>query len=91
VLAVDGNKAEIPASDENIKVFGEMNPGVARALVSCVSDVKTQFILDMQIGSIKDSESELAQRNISNAKAMIGDIPVIVLFDRGYPGLKLID
>lgn len=91
VLAVDGSKAEIPASDENIKVFGEMNLGVARALVSCVSDVKTQFILDMQAGSIKDSESELAQTTISNARAIIGNIPVIVLFERGYPGLKLIN
>lgn len=93
VLAVDGSKAEVPASKENATAFGTQHSesGVVRALVSCISDVFNKFTLDMQLGSIYDSEPELAVANIIRAKEIIGDIPVIVLFDRGYPGLKLMN
>lgn len=93
VLAVDGSKGEVPASKENADVFGEQasGTGVVRALVSCINDVFNKFTLDMQLGSIYDSESELAVENIKRAKKITGDIPIVVLFDRGYPGLKLMD
>jgi hypothetical protein len=42
VFAVDGGKAEVPASAENIKSFGCVGTPenhVARALVNCISDV----------------------------------------------------
>lgn len=93
VLAIDGSKAEVPASKENVAAFGARHSesGVARALVSCISDVFNKFTLDMQLGSIYDSEPELAVANIMQVREIIGDIPVIVLFDRGYPGLKLMN
>ena len=93
VLAVDGSKAEVPASKENAAAFGSRHSesGVVRSLVSCISDVFNRFTLDMQLGSIYDSEPELAVANIMRAKEITGDIPIIVLFDRGYPGLKLMN
>lgn len=93
VLAVDGSKGEVPASKENAAAFGTRDgeSGVVRALVSCINDVFNKFTLDMQLGSIYDSETELAVANIMRAKEIVGGIPIIVLFDRGYPGLKLIN
>jgi len=93
VLAVDGSKAEVPASKENAAAFGSRHSesGVVRSLVSCISDVFNRFTLDMQLGSIYDSEPELAVANIMRAKEITGDIPIIVLFGRGYPGLKLMN
>jgi len=93
VLAVDGSKAEVPASKENAAAFDSRHSesGVVRSLVSCSSDVFNRFTLDMQLGSIYDSEPKLAVANIMRAKELTGDIPIIVLFDRGYPGLKLMN
>jgi hypothetical protein len=93
-LAVDGSKAEIPASSENIKRFGCVGTPenhVARALVSCISDVCHGFILDMQTDGITASESDMAEENIRRAREITGDTPLIVLFDRGYPSIRLID
>lgn len=92
-MAVDGSKAEVPASDENIKQFNERNreKGTIRALVNCITDVFHKFTLDMQLGSIYDSESELAILNIQAAKEIVGEIPLLLLFDRGYPGIELMN
>jgi hypothetical protein len=94
VLAVDGSKAEVPASAENTKRFGCVGTPenhVARALVSCISDVCNGFILDMQADDIKTNESDMAEENIRRARKITGNIPLIVLFDRGYPSIRLID
>jgi hypothetical protein len=94
VLAADGSKAEVPASAENLKRFGCVGTPenhVARALVSCVSDVHNGFILDMQADGIKASESDMAEENIRRARVITGGIPLIVLFDRGYPSIRLVD
>jgi IS4 transposase len=94
VLAVDGSKAEIPASAENTKRFGCVGtPGnrVARALVSCISDVCNGFVLDMQVDGVRASESDMAEENIRRAREITGDVPLIVLFDRGYPSIRLVD
>jgi hypothetical protein len=94
VFAVDGSKAEVPASAENVKRFGYVGTPenhVARALVNCISDVRSGFVLDMQIDGIKANESDMAEENIRRAREIAGDIPLIVLFDRGYPSIRLID
>jgi hypothetical protein len=94
VLAADGSKAEVPASAENLKKFGCVGTPenhVARALVSCLSDVCNGFILDMQADGIKANESDMAEENIRHAREITGGIPLIVLFDRGYPSIRLVD
>lgn len=45
----------------------------------------------MQLGSIYDSESDLAVANISNVKEIIGEIPTIIIFDRSYPDIELMN
>lgn len=93
VMAVDGSKAEVPASDENIKQFGEhtRERGTIRTLVNCITDVFYKFTLDLQLGSIYNSESELALLNIQAAKEIIGEKPLLLLFDRGYPEIELMN
>ncbi|WP_243135772.1 transposase [Acetobacterium tundrae] len=94
IFAVDGTKAEVPNSDENRAAFGESGNGQrqseVRALVSCFFDVFIQFILDLQIGSIRTSESELAKKNIAAAKDIISETPIIIIFDRGYPSIEFV-
>jgi len=91
VLAIDGSKGEVPNSEENRKAFGisgnQHEGGESRALVSCALDVFNHFIADIQIDSIGTSESELANA----VREIIKDKPLLVIFDRGYPSIELVD
>lgn len=95
VFAIDGSKAEVPNSDENRVSFGESrnqyNSDAVRALVSCMFDVFNDFFLDLQIGSINASESEMAKQNINAVKEIIQNTPFIIIFDRGYPSIEFVD
>jgi hypothetical protein len=95
VLAIDGSKAEVPNSDENRKSFGksgnQYEKSETRALVSCALDVLNHFIVDIQIDSIETSEGKLAKRNIYAVREIVKDRPLLVIFDRGYPSIELVD
>jgi len=95
VLAIDGSKTEVPNSDENRKSFGKSGnqheSSETRALVSCALDVVNHFIIDIQINSIETSESELAKENIFCVKEAVKNMPLLVIFDRGYPSIELVD
>lgn len=94
VFAIDGSKVEVPNSDENRIAFGECgnhhSKGEVRALISSMFDVFNHFFLDLQIDSIKASESELAKQNIKMAKELLKDVPFIIVFDRGYPSIEFV-
>ena len=94
MFAVDGSKAKVPNSDENRAFFGECgnnhSKGQVRALVSSIFDVFNHFFLDLQIDSIKTSESELAKKNINAIRKILPNTNFIVVFDRGYPSIELI-
>lgn len=94
VFAVDGSKAKVPNSDENRAFFGECgnnhSKGQVRALVSSIFDVFNHFFLDLQIDSIKTSESELAKKNINAIRKILPNTNFIVVFDRGYLSIELI-
>jgi hypothetical protein len=94
VFAIDRSKVEVPNSDENRANFGESSnqhgKGKVRALISCMFDIFNHFFLDLQIGSIKASESELAKQNINAVKEMLQDTPFIIVFDRGYPSIEFV-
>ena len=69
VLAIDGNKAEVPNSRENRERFGLSNNqhsqvGQVRALVSGMYDVLNRFYLDIEIEHISISENELAKQDL---------------------------
>ena len=95
VFAIDGSKVEIPNSAENEITFGKMgndrSQGQTRALVSGMHDLFNDFFLDIQIGCATDSEIELAKQNILAFRELMPDYPALVVFDRGYPSIVLID
>ena len=95
VLAIDGSKTEVPNSLENQQVFGQIgndkSPGPARALISGVMDVFNDFFLDIQIGHIKTSETELAKENMKEIEKLSLPYPILVIFARGYPSLEFIN
>ena len=80
---------------QNQKIFGksgnQYSEGQTRALVSGMFDVFNNFFLDIQLGSISSSESELAKRNILAMKEFMPNYPVLIIFDRGYPSIEFID
>lgn len=96
LTAIDGSKAEVPNSAENREMFGcsgnqHSKTGQARALVSGIYDVLNHFYLDIEIAHISDSENELAKRNLKRLKEMDIRQPILIIFDRGYPSIELID
>ena len=94
VLAIDGSKAEVPNSEENCETFGKCgngrSEGQPRALVSGMYDALNGFFPDIQIGRTDDSEIELAKKNILAFREIAPDIPLLAVFDRGYPSIELI-
>ena len=95
VFAIDGSKAEVPNSAENDRTFGKSgngrSEGQPRALVSGMCDVFNDFFLDIQIGRHTDSEAKLARQNILALNGLVPYVPALVVFDRGYPSLALVD
>ena len=96
LAAIDSSKAEVPNSEENRRAFGQSNNqhtqnGQVRALVSGAYDVLNHFYLDLEIGAISCSESEIAKRHVQNLSKVVGDTSVLLIFDRGYPSIELID
>ena len=95
VLAVDGSRAEIPDSPENRKAYGasrnQYGNAVARANISGLHDVLNGFMLDIGIHQYRDSEIKEAKANIKALKRIVGDRPVLILFDRNYASLEFMD
>lgn len=96
LAAIDTSKAEVPNSEENRRAFGQSNnqhtqSGQVRALVSGAYDVLNHFYLDLQLGAISCSESEIAKRHFHNLSKVVGDSSVLLIFDRGYPSIEFVD
>jgi hypothetical protein len=94
-MAVDGSRAEIPNSEENRQFYGESinkyGKQVARANISALHDVFNKFILDIVIDNYRGSEIVEAKAHIAALKEIVGDRPVLLMFDRNYSSLEFID
>jgi len=95
VLGIDMSKGEIPNSAENRKVYGESEnghgKGVARVSISILYDVFNGFMLDVDLDIYNGNEIDQAKALVFAIKGIIGDRPVIILFDRGYVSLEFQD
>ena len=95
VMAIDGSKVEIPNSEENREVYGESETrygkGSARASLSTLYDVFNRFIVDIGIDHYLANEVDAAKLHIDAVKGIVGNRPVLVIFDRGYPSLEFIE
>ena len=90
VLAVDGSKINLPYNRELLDIYGSQKStnGLIQSLVSCLTDVMNNVIIDGIIAPFDSSERKLAKQNISNSVNMLTDNDII-LFDRGYPSSEL--
>lgn len=90
VLAVDGSKINLPYNSELLDIYGSQKStnGLIQSLVSCLTDVMNNVIVDGIMAPFDSSERELAKQNITNSVNMLTDSDII-LFDRGYPSSEL--
>jgi hypothetical protein len=95
VLAVDGSRVEIPNSEENRRVYGESEnkygKAEARANFSGMYDVNNRFFLDIGVHHFRSSEIEEAKAHIEELKAIVGDQPTLIIFDRNYVSLEFMN
>ena len=100
VMAIDGMKIEIPNTKELRETYGvskgkEGQRECARALTSCLYDVVNNWVIDAQIDKLYTSERELAKKHIEEMVKIIGDEidlgKVIIIFDRGYPSIEMME
>ena len=95
VFAVDGSRAEIPNSAENRKEYGvsrnQHGEAVARADVNALYDVYNRFLINIVIGQYNTSEIEEAKAHIGSLKEIVGEKPVLMVFDRYYASMEFLD
>lgn len=91
ILAADGSNINVPRTEENLETFGtssrhESKPQPALGL-GCIYDVLNKFILESECGRGKFNELVCAELQLKELHYTIGDIPYIIIMDRGYPSL----
>jgi hypothetical protein len=95
LLAVDGSRVEIPNSPENRQRYGESQnkygKAVARANFSGIYDVYNGFFLDIGVYHYRSSEIQEAKAHIPAVRQIVGERPVLIVFDRNYVSLEFID
>lgn len=96
VFAIDGMDIELPNVPKLREEFGyaEGRKGqriAARATTSSIYDVVNNMMVDSQITKYKTSERELARKNVEEMLQLLGEQKKIIIFDRGYPSLELIE
>lgn len=100
VMAIDGMKIEVPDSEELREAYGvsvgqEGQRTSARALTSCIYDVVNNWVIDAQIDKYKASERELAKKHIEEMYNILHEeidvSKIIIIFDRGYVSLEMIN
>ena len=95
VMAIDGSRVEIPNSKENREVYGESKTrygkSSARASLSALHDVFNRFLVDIVIDKYLGSEIEAGKLHIEALKEIMGDRPVLIMFDRGYSSLEFME
>lgn len=89
VIAIDGSVLNLPNSEELKSVYGcLLNKTEEGAVAKCsfAYDVCNELIIDSYVGTINNSEQELALRHLPRLNS---DTDILV-FDRGYPSQWLI-
>ncbi|MFB9326688.1 IS4 family transposase [Paenibacillus aurantiacus] len=96
LLAIDGSVREVPNTKENQEVFGHVITQVkdfqlARARTSLLFDVENKIALHASLSKFSDSEKSLAKQNLDHLLTSPSTgVRDLILFDRGYPSLDLI-
>lgn len=90
ILAVDGSKVNLPCNKELMEIYGcqKSTNNLIQSLVSCLTDVLNNVILDGIMAPCNGNGRELAKQHILNLSKIKTDKDII-LFDRGYPSAEL--
>lgn len=93
VFAIDGTAYNLPNTKELEDIYGVQVTGGApqvQAQGSCLYDVLNDLLIDVQMLPIKSNERKIAQTHV---EYLCGYKPEnnLILFDRGYPSLELIE
>lgn len=96
VLAIDGTDLEIPNVQALKNEYGEAknqkeSRTTAKASASCIYDTLNDVILTSNISRYKTPERDLAKKGIEEILEIIKNKKVIIIFDRGYPSIELMN
>lgn len=96
VLAIDGSKTILPRCKELEEIYGTANANnsqqkCVQCLISGCYDVLNKIMLNIEIAHYASDERELAKRNIEKIKKVHRDKKFLIIFDRGYPSVELIN
>lgn len=91
VLAADGSDINIPTTPETIAAYGNASRKdtklCAQIGLGCLYDALNRMVLDASINAPKFNEMAIAEAQISRVRETIGDLPFMVIMDRGYPSM----
>jgi len=89
VLAADGSDINIPTTKETLEMFGSASrkntKPQAQIGLGCIYDVLNRMILESDCNKVKFDEMRVAEQQMERLAETIGNIPYVIIMDRGYP------
>ena len=89
ILAADGSDINIPTTAETLELYGSASrkntKPQAQIGLGCIYDVMNRMILEGDCNKVKFNEMRLAEKQLERIPETIGNIPFIIIMDRGYP------
>jgi len=89
ILAADGSDINIPTTAETLELYGSASrkntKPQAQIGLGCIYDVMNRMILESDCNKVKFDEMRLAEKQLERIPETIGNIPFIIIMDRGYP------
>ena len=93
LTAIDGSIIEVPNTEKLREIYDiakNQHKDVARARISCIYDVLNKLIIRCSISGYRSSERDEAKLIIQDLINTSRLEKELILFDRGYPSVKLI-
>ena len=93
VYAIDGSKIALPSDKKLLKHYGGhgRNAASPTAQGSILYDVMNDIVADALIAPMSTDERQLAKTHIGSIKEYAPDEKKLIIFDRGYPSIELIE
>lgn len=93
VVAIDGSTANVPTTPETLARWGtsSSNGRTQAAMgISAAYDPLTRQLLDATLNRCSFNERREVPRHLAALPGVIGDLPYMVVLDRGYPSMGLL-
>lgn len=92
VVAIDGSTANVPTTPETLARWGTSSSNgrpQAAVGISAAYDPLTRQLLDATLNRCSFNERAEVPGHLAALPGVIGDLPFMVVLDRGYPSLRL--